>query len=130
VALTDDERRQMETHTVVGAGLIDTIGKEYGQSLEFLNMARGIVRHHHERFDGKGYPDGLAGDEIPAAARIFQLADVYDSLRRRRPHRPPLTHDQATRVLTTESAGVFDPVVLRAFANCQDEFQQIFETAS
>jgi response regulator RpfG family c-di-GMP phosphodiesterase len=130
VALTDEERRQMETHTVLGAGLIDTIGKEYGQSLEFLNMMRAIVRHHHERYDGKGYPDGLAGEDIPAAARIFQLADVYDSLRRRRPHRPPLTHAQAVRVLTSESAGVFDPIVLRAFAQCQDEFQQIFEAAT
>ncbi|HLW65845.1 MAG TPA: HD domain-containing phosphohydrolase, partial [Gemmataceae bacterium] len=130
VALTDDERRQMEMHTVVGSGLIDTIGKEYGQSLEFLTMARGIVRHHHERFDGQGYPDRLAGEDIPPAARIFQLADVYDSLRRRRPHRPPLNHAQAVQILLTDSAGVFDPVVLRAFSQCQDEFQQIFESAA
>jgi len=125
--LTEEERRLMESHTVIGAGLIDAIGKEYGQSLEFLCMARAIVRHHHERFDGRGYPDRLSGEDIPPPARIFQLADIYDSLRRHRPHRPPLPHGQAVRVLLHESAGVFDPLVLKAFATCQDDFQRIYE---
>ena len=127
-ALNEAERRVMETHTTVGSSLIDAIGKEYGQSLDFLNVARAIVRHHHERFDGRGYPDRLAGEDIPAAARIVTLADVYDSLRRRRPHRPPMTHAQSVRVILFESPGIFDPSVLRAFAACQDEFQRIYET--
>src|SRR5262249_10884168 len=120
-ALNDADRRLMESHTTIGAGLIDAIGKEYGQSLNFLNVARAIVRHHHERFDGRGYPDGLAGEDIPAAARIVTLVDTYDSLRRNGPHRSGMTHDQASKAIIAESSGVFDPTVVRAFSACQDE---------
>src|SRR5205085_12487432 len=67
--LDEDERVQMQAHTTIGTTLIDAIGKEYGQSLDFLNVARAIVRHHHERYDGRGYPDRLMGEDIPAAAR-------------------------------------------------------------
>jgi response regulator RpfG family c-di-GMP phosphodiesterase len=126
--LAEAERRTMEAHTTIGASLIDAIGKEYGQSLDFLSVARAIVRHHHERFDGRGYPDKLAGEDIPATARIVTLADIYDSIRRQRPHRAPMTHAQAVRAILFESSGVFDPTVLRAFAVCQDEFQRIYET--
>ncbi len=127
-ALDEQERRSMESHTVIGSNLIDAIGKEHGQSLEFLNIARAIVRHHHERFDGRGYPDGLAGEDIPAAARLVALVDMYDSLRCQRPNRPPLTHAQAVRVLLFESNGMLDPTVVRAFAACQDEFQKIYDS--
>src|SRR5207253_1950216 len=125
-ALNDEERRVMETHTVLGAGLIDAIASSYGQSLEFLNVARAIVRHHHERYDGRGYPDHFAGEDIPAAARVATLADVYDSLRRHRPHRQPLTHAQTVRLMLFESPGLFDPAVQRAFSACQEQFQQIY----
>ncbi|HEV3145919.1 MAG TPA: protein kinase [Gemmataceae bacterium] len=128
-ALTEVERRKMETHTLLGAGLIDAIGKEYGHSLEFLNMARAIVLHHHERYDGKGYPDQLSGEDIPPSARIFQLVDVYDSLRRQRPHRAPLSHADAVQTLL-QLAGAFDPAVLRAFTSCQKELEEIFETTT
>jgi response regulator RpfG family c-di-GMP phosphodiesterase len=126
--LSEDERGIMESHTTIGSDLIDMIGREYGQSLEFLNVARAIIRHHHERFDGRGYPDRLAGDNIPAAARVFTLADVYDSLRRERPHRAGLTHEQAAHVILTQSPGLFDPAVQRAFAACQAEFAQIYDS--
>src|SRR5207244_1939715 len=96
--LSDEDRLLTQAHTTIGAALIDAIGKEYGQSLDFLNVARAIVRHHHERFDGRGYPDRLIGEDIPAAARIVTLVDVYDSLRCHRPHRQPMTHAQAVRV--------------------------------
>ena len=126
--LDESERQIMESHTTIGSDLIDMIGREYGQSLEFLNVARAIIRHHHERFDGRGYPDHLAGDNIPAAARVFTLADVYDSLRRERPHRPALTHEQAVHVILMQSPGLFDPAVQRAFAACKNEFAQIYDT--
>jgi putative two-component system response regulator len=126
--LDDDERQIMESHTTIGSDLIDMIGREYGQSLEFLNVARAIVRHHHERYDGRGYPDQLSGDNIPAAARVFTLADVYDSLRRERPHRAALTHEQAAQVILVQSDGLFDPAVQRAFAACQHHFAQIYDT--
>lgn len=128
--LSQEERRMMETHTILGSELIDVISKEYGQSLEFLGLARALIRHHHERFDGRGYPDRLTGEEIPPVARIMTVADVYDSLRRQRPHRPALSHAQAVRVMLFESQGVFDPAVLRAFAASQDDFQRIYDTVS
>jgi response regulator RpfG family c-di-GMP phosphodiesterase/tRNA A-37 threonylcarbamoyl transferase component Bud32 len=124
----EKQRHVMETHVTVGADLLDAIGREYGKSLEFLSVARAIVRHHHERWDGRGYPDQLAGEDIPAAARVFAVADVYDSLRCKRPHRAALGHPQAVRVILQDSPGQFDPTVQRAFASCQDEFQRIFES--
>jgi response regulator RpfG family c-di-GMP phosphodiesterase len=125
-ALSPEERRVMETHTLLGSDILEAIGREYGEALSFLGTARAIVRHHHERFDGTGYPDGLIADAIPHAARLVALADVYDALRRQRPHKPALTHRQAVRWLLEESGGQFDPGVLRGFALCHDEFNRIF----
>jgi HD-GYP domain-containing protein (c-di-GMP phosphodiesterase class II) len=94
-------------------------------------MARAIVRWRHERFDGCGYPDRLAGEAIPAAARLVAVADVYDALRRRRFHKPALGHAAAVRVLLHHSAGQFDPSLLRALEACQHEFERIYrETGS
>jgi HD-GYP domain-containing protein (c-di-GMP phosphodiesterase class II) len=125
-SLTQDERRVMQTHTVLGDQILEAISKEYGQSLSFLGIASAIVRHHHERYDGTGYPDRLCGDEIPAAARLVSLADVYDALRRRRVHKPPLSHADTVRILLEESTGQFDPYVLRAFEARQQDFERIF----
>jgi putative two-component system response regulator len=124
--LTEAERRVMETHTLIGAGILDALARGYGESLAFLAVAAVIVRYHHERFDGHGYPDGLAGEAIPPAARLVVLADVYDALRRKRCHKPAMTHPDAVRTLLKESPGQFDPAVLEAFAGCQDEFNRIF----
>jgi response regulator RpfG family c-di-GMP phosphodiesterase len=125
-SLTPEERRIMQQHTIVGCAILDAIGREYGESLDFLSTARGIVRHHHERFDGSGYPDKLAGDAIPAPARLVALADVYDALRRKRPHKPALSHARAADTILHEMNSAFDPAVLRAFAACHERFQRIF----
>jgi putative two-component system response regulator len=127
-ALNEEERRIMETHTVIGSQLIDAVAQSYGKSLEFLSLARAIIRHHHERWDGRGYPDRLAGEDIPAAARVATVLDVYDSLRRPRPFRAPITHAQAVRLMLYESQGLFDPAVLKAFSTCQEQFQQIYDS--
>lgn len=126
--LTEEERRIMETHTIIGSNLIDAVAHSYGKSLEFLSLARAIIRHHHERWDGRGYPDRLAGEDIPAAARIATVLDVYDSLRRPRPYRPAISHAQAVRLMLFESPGLFDPAILKAFTACQDQFQQIYDS--
>jgi putative two-component system response regulator len=125
-SLTPDERRVMQQHTVAGCAIVDAIGKEYGDSLDFLGVARAIVRHHHERFDGTGYPDRLQGEAIPPAARLVALADVYDALRRKRFHKPALSHARAADVVLREMSAAFDPAVLRAFAACHERFQRIF----
>jgi response regulator RpfG family c-di-GMP phosphodiesterase len=124
--LTDAERSLMETHTIIGDRILEAIGKEHGTSLAFLRLASAIVRNHHERYDGMGYPDRLAGDAIPAAARLVAVADVYDALRRQRSHKPAMDHAAAAQILLEDSPGQFDPAVLRAFQTGQAEFERIF----
>jgi response regulator RpfG family c-di-GMP phosphodiesterase len=126
-ALDPEERALMETHTVVGANILDSLGREHGDSLPFLATARAIVRHHHERYDGRGYPDHLAGDAIPMVARVVAIADVYDALRRKRFHKPALPHSEAVHFILEGSGGQFDPLLLKAFASCQGEFEAIFQ---
>jgi response regulator RpfG family c-di-GMP phosphodiesterase/serine/threonine protein kinase len=124
--LTPEERQIVESHTTIGTGIIDAVAQEFGASLTDLAAARGIVRHHHERWDGSGYPDRLHGDAIPHAARLTALADVYDALRRRRPHKPAFSHARAVDCILREMDGAFDPAVLRAFDACRDRIQRIF----
>jgi HD-GYP domain-containing protein (c-di-GMP phosphodiesterase class II) len=124
--LAEDEHHVMETHTVIGSSIVEAIGREFGEGLAHLGMARAVVRHHHERWDGTGYPDRLAGDNIPPAARLTALADVYDALRRKRPHKPAYSHSRAVECILGEMDGAFDPSLVRAFEACQDRFQRIF----
>ncbi|HEY1381888.1 MAG TPA: protein kinase, partial [Gemmataceae bacterium] len=124
--LGPEERRVVESHTLIGSAIVDAVAKEYGDTLSSLGTARAIVRHHHERWDGAGYPDRLAGDAIPPAARLTALADVYDALRRRRPHKPAFSHARAVECILREMDGAFDPILLRAFEACQDRFQRVF----
>ncbi len=120
------ERAQMERHTLIGFDMLESLGRVHGPSIPFLGMAMSIVRSHHERFDGKGYPDHLQGDNIPEAARIAAMADVYDALRRQRHHKPALPHVQAVRQIMEGSPGQFDPLLLRTFVACEGEFERIF----
>jgi serine/threonine protein kinase len=122
--LTSEERAVVWAHPLTGTAILDALAREHGESLTFLSIARAVVRHHHERWDGTGYPDKLAGERIPPAARLVALADVYDSLRRNRPDRAALPHAQAVRVIA-ESQGQFDPTVLTAFLAVEKRFEEI-----
>jgi putative nucleotidyltransferase with HDIG domain len=102
--LTDDEWEIMRRHPVTGAQIV--------APLEFFDDGAIIVRHHHERLDGSGYPDGLTGDGIPLGARIVAVADVYDALTSSRPYRPGLTHEEAIEHLHRESGRTLDPRVV------------------
>jgi response regulator RpfG family c-di-GMP phosphodiesterase len=124
--LTEAERSLMETHTIIGDNILEALGQEYGASLLFLRMASAIVRHHHERYDGTGYPDRLVGEAIPAAARLVAVADVYDALRRQRSHKPAFEHAEAVHIVVEGSTGHFDPAVLQAFQARQQEFERIY----
>lgn len=124
--LGPEERKIIQSHAVIGSAIVEAVGKDYGDALAYLGMARAVVRHHHERWDGAGYPDRLAGDAIPPAARLTALADVYDALRRKRSHKPAFSHARAVDCILREMDGAFDPAVLRAFEACQDRFQRIF----
>jgi putative nucleotidyltransferase with HDIG domain len=111
--LTDDERQLMSRHTIVGAEIM--------RDIEFLAEASKVVRSHHERWDGRGYPDGLAGEEIPQTARVFAVADVFDALTTNRPYRGALSFEEAHAMIIDESGRHFDPAVVAAFQRIGDD---------
>lgn len=117
-SLDPDERALMSRHPVIGAEIV--------QGIEFLAEAAAVVRSHHERWDGTGYPDGLRGEEIPLAARVFSVADVLDALTTDRPYRPACSLAYARAMITAESGTQFDPRVVDAFNSIDDEvFERI-----
>jgi response regulator RpfG family c-di-GMP phosphodiesterase/serine/threonine protein kinase len=126
--LSDEERILMRTHTSIGADILQKIARSHGFAAPFLQMAIDITRHHHERWDGKGYPDRLHAEDIPLAARFVHLGDVYDALRSRRLHKPALSHTAAVEVLTEGSAGQFDPMLVHAFRACAAKWEQVFKS--
>jgi putative nucleotidyltransferase with HDIG domain len=111
--LTTEERALMSRHTIVGAEIM--------RDIEFLAEASKVVRSHHERWDGNGYPDGLAGEQIPLNARVFAVADVFDALTTNRPYRAALSFEQARSMIEEESGSHFDPQVVDAFRRIDDE---------
>jgi putative nucleotidyltransferase with HDIG domain len=117
-ALTAEERALIEQHPLIGAEIVGRV--------EFLSSAVDVVRSHHERWDGTGYPDGLAGEAIPLAARVFAVADVLDALTTTRPYRPASSFAVARDMITAESGAQFDPRVIEAFNSIEDRsFEQI-----
>ncbi|HEX4589586.1 MAG TPA: HD domain-containing phosphohydrolase, partial [Gemmataceae bacterium] len=124
--LDAEERLHMESHAAVGADQLREVANEHGFAAGFFHMAVDVVRHHHERWNGTGYPDGLAGDEIPLAARFLAVADVYDALRSRKVYKPPLPHNTSAMTILEGSPGHFDPTVLRVFQRCLPKFEQIY----
>jgi HD-GYP domain-containing protein (c-di-GMP phosphodiesterase class II) len=124
--LTFAERNQMISHTLIGSEILTEVAEHYDTAAAFLQTAIDIVRHHHERFDGEGYPDRLAGADIPLAARIVAIGDVYDALRSRRVYKPALSHTAAIQIMTEGSPGHFDPMLMHAFHRCAGQFDKIF----
>jgi putative two-component system response regulator len=122
--LDEEEFEIMKTHTRIGAETLESVLMNH-PGAEFLRMARDIAGYHHERFDGKGYPSNLAGDDIPLAARIFSVADVYDALVSRRIYKAAFTHDVALNIILKGSGTQFDPDVVESFTRLQDEFERI-----
>lgn len=94
---TDEEFAIMKTHSAVGSDMLDDL--ELYKDEKLVRVARDICRWHHERWDGRGYPDGLAGDDIPISAQVVALADVYDALTSRRVYKPPFSHEEALRMI-------------------------------
>lgn len=123
-ALSPNERKLVERHTYMGADTLIAIRQELGDD-ELINLAIQIALCHHERWDGTGYPLGLAGQQIPLAARIVALADVYDALTSRRVYKMALTHERACELITDLRGKHFDPDVVDAFAKVAHEFDLI-----
>jgi ribonuclease P protein subunit RPR2 len=110
--LTEPERHLMERHTVIGVQIL--------RGVDFLGEAKSVVRSHHERWDGKGYPDGLGGEEIPLAARVFAVADTLDALTTDRPYRPASPLARAKEIIASQGGTQFDPEVTEAFRAVPD----------
>lgn len=123
-ALTPLELAAMRTHTTIGGNTLRRVIERH-QGHTFLLMGMEIAYSHHERWDGAGYPAGLAGRQIPLAARIVALADAYDAITSARPYKPAYTHDQAVDRICSSRGSHFDPEVVVAFERCQGEFAAI-----
>jgi putative two-component system response regulator len=118
----------MKTHSMQGWEMLRRAAERMGDGGHaFLKYGMEIARHHHERWDGAGYPDGLAGEQIPLSARLMAAADVYDALISRRPYKEPMTHEAALAYLHTNSGGHFDPAAVRAVEANAQEMRRIAE---
>ena len=115
----------MKTHTTLGRDAIQAAEDSLGMRVDFLSMAKEIAYGHQEKWDGSGYPLGLAGESIPLSARLMALADVYDALISRRVYKDGMSHEKAVDIIVTGRAAHFDPDIVDAFLELQEEFQAV-----
>lgn len=113
--LTDEEFEKIKLHTIYGEDMIKNMCEYANEPL--VIYAREICRHHHERWDGKGYPDGLIGDEIPIAAQVVSVADVYDALTSVRSYKPAYSSEQAVKMILDGECGQFNPLLLQCLTD-------------
>lgn len=123
-ALLPPERRMMQEHVRIGAETLLAIRERTGDD-DLMNMSVQVALYHHERYDGKGYPHGLSGDQIPLAARIVALADIYDALTSKRSYKPALSHEEACRMIVELRGNHLNPSVVDAFLKVRHNFDVI-----
>ena len=126
--LTDEEFKIMQNHTIIGASILENMGSY--QDEELMKVAYQICRWHHERYDGKGYPDGLKGDEIPISAQVVSLADVYDALVSERVYKKAYSHEKAIEMITNGECGCFNPILLECLLDIQDRIKCKMKTGT
>ncbi|WP_297870321.1 diguanylate cyclase [uncultured Oscillibacter sp.] len=119
--LTDEEFAIMKSHAKIGADMLE--GLSIHQNEPLVKVAYEICRWHHERYDGRGYPDGLKGDEIPISAQMVALADVYDALTSKRVYKPPFSHEQAVQMIAEGQCGAFNPLVLECLTEISESIR-------
>ncbi len=124
--LTPEEFAPMKRHTLIGWETLRAVTERYPQNT-FIAIGAVIARSHHERWDGNGYPDKLKGEEIPLAARIMAVADVYEALRAKRCYKESFSHEKSRTILKECSGTQFDPAVIEAFDACEARFSRIYE---
>ncbi len=122
--LTAEEFDDMKKHTLYGGEALKEADSILGYD-SFLRIARDIAYHHHERWDGTGYPFGKAGEDIPLAARLMAVADVYDALVSRRPYKEPFPHQKAREIILEGKGSHFDPIIIDAFEQVEEQFKTI-----
>ena len=123
--LTQDEYEVIKSHTTKGAEIIERL--IHMDSEEFCDYAYDIARHHHEKYDGNGYPDGLKGDEISIAAQVVSLVDVYDALTSKRVYKAAYKTEKAYQMIINGQSGTFSSKLLKAFTEVRTEFEDIVE---
>lgn len=126
--LTSDEFEIVKTHSAVGDAMLE--GLHFGKNEELVGFAREICRWHHERWDGRGYPDGLVGDEIPVAAQAVSLADVYDALVSERVYKAAYSHDKAIAMIKAGECGAFNPDLMQCFLDEADRLNEMIAIRS
>ena len=109
----------MKKHTIIGESILKNVG--IYQNEELVQLAMHICRWHHERYDGRGYPDGLKGDEIPLSAQIVSVADVYDALVSERVYKKAYSHEKAMALILNGECGTFNPVLVECLKDIQNE---------
>ena len=125
--LTKEEFEIMKTHTLIGAQMLDNLDMYRNEKL--LKLAYEICRWHHERYDGKGYPDGLVGEEIPISAQVVSLADVYDALVSERVYKKAFSHEKALEMIQNGECGTFNPLLLQCMTEAQEKLKTMMEVA-
>ena len=120
--LTKEEFEIMKQHTLIGAQMLDSLEMYHDE--EMMKYAYEICRWHHERYDGKGYPDGLKGEEIPISAQVVSLADVYDALVSDRVYKKAYSHEKAMEMILNGECGVFNPILLECLVEIQDKVRK------
>lgn len=121
--LTKEEYEHMKTHTTKGCELIDQI-EDIWDDDEYRKTCYDICRHHHERYDGRGYPDGLSGEDIPLSAQLVSIADVYDALVGERVYKKAYSSDKAYEMIIGGECGVFSPKLIDCFVKSRDRMEQ------
>jgi putative two-component system response regulator len=111
----------MKTHTIRGTEILRNMPADWDKT--YLKISMEICRHHHEKFDGKGYPDALKGDDIPISAQIVSIADCYDALVSKRVYKDAYSCEEAYRMIESGECGAFNPKVLEAFTRCKHLFE-------
>ena len=115
----------MKTHALLGKQVIEFAERQLGREVEFLTLAKEIAYCHHEKWNGSGYPQGLAGEDLPVSARLMAVADVYDALISRRVYKEGMSHEKAAAIIIEGRGQHFDPDMVDAFIELQDAFQAI-----
>lgn len=127
--LDDNEFTMMKSHAAAGGKIIDRVEESVGD-IEYLRIAKEMAEYHHERMDGKGYPHGISGEEIPLCARILAVADVFDALASKRCYKEPMPLDKAFAIIKEETGPHFDVDVAQAFLDSRDEIEKIIKEES
>ena len=120
--LTEEEFETMKKHTLIGASMLDKL--EHYKDEKMIKIAYQICRWHHERYDGKGYPDGLTGEQIPIAAQVVSVADVYDALVGKRVYKDAYSHEQAMKMILNGECGAFNPLLMEVLVEIRDKIKE------